>query len=231
MGQACWGQLILTSTHSHPLTSPMGASRYSKDLLLTSPATLFPTPPLLPASWTITILPVFLTASASAGIGSGLIVRISISWMDGAGLGGCSLAGRKGINEGGGDCSSSIARTIVSVIPRSLTASIQRHPVRHQCQIPTLTYNIHRTDRKCVIVHRHLLDCRAVPFISASISHLQYLWLEEQSRTWVANSREQQAFGLYRGTGYHHLETCCTKEKPLSSAIPGRPHLWALRMV
>ena len=107
--------ILIAKTHSQPLTKPMGASRYSNALRPTSPAMLLPTPPLLPASCTITILPVLLTASAMAALGNGLMVLTSINCMDGAGFGGLNLAGSDWIREAGGVWRRCIARTTVSV--------------------------------------------------------------------------------------------------------------------
>lgn len=66
-------------THSQPLTNPIGASKCSNALRPTSPARLLPTEPDLPASWTITILPVDFTISLIACDGSGLMVLRSTS--------------------------------------------------------------------------------------------------------------------------------------------------------
>ena len=128
------------ATHSHPLTTPIGASRYSNDRRPTSPAMLLPTPPLLPASCTITILPVFFTVSASAALGSGFMERTSMSWIEGAGFGGRNLAGKKGRRDGGGFCRSRMARTGVSrcrlvcdVVER--TAGVQRRAVRDEREV------------------------------------------------------------------------------------------------
>jgi hypothetical protein len=120
----------------------------------------------LPASCTITILPVFFTVSASAAFGSGFIERTSMSWIEGAGFGGLSFAGKKGSRDGGGFCSSRMARTAVSPDHHhheakiGRTAGVQGRAVRDEREVCALAKDLDVAQGKCVVVYRDLLDWR-----------------------------------------------------------------------
>lgn len=94
-------------TYSHPQTLLTGASNRKKHLLWTSAAISAPTPPILPASCTITSRPVLLTLSTTPSTSQGRIVLRSMSST-------FALRTSLGMNfslssDGGGDCNSESA--------------------------------------------------------------------------------------------------------------------------
>src|ERR1700689_4831148 len=92
-------------THSHPVTLFTGASSFKKHLFWTSALISAPGPAVIPASCTMTNLPVRLTLSVTVSTSHGNIVRKSMSSIFAV----RREAGTCGAKDGRGDCNMCMA--------------------------------------------------------------------------------------------------------------------------
>ena len=149
-----------------------------------------------------------------AVMGRGLIVRTSISWIDGAGFGGCSFAGRKGMKAGGGLRRRLIARTDIKRIyvqaftddryievyrmtlksdlsPRSQCPSAPEEWYNHLSELARLRFS----DAMLPLTHQQHDSYWSADEIYWSS---QYFWFKYQRRVWISDRCQQQPLGLDR---------------------------------